>query len=229
MSQEGGLILLIESSSKNCSVALTNGKELLCLRELSNEAYIHAENLHEFIEQVFTHSGKKYSELKAVAVSKGPGSYTGLRIGVSAAKGFCMALDIPLIAVSTTEILARYGKKTFSHYAYYIAMIDARRDEVYTAIYDYDLQLINEVKSEIVNPEYLSRFKNERALFIGDGADKCRLSDQNQNVLSVLPSATMMVESANERFESEKFEDTAYFEPFYLKDFIPGKAKSTVL
>lgn len=220
------MILLIESSSKNCSVALAKDNKILCLRELSDEDYVHAEKLHEFIEELFSTTSTSYKDLLAVAVSKGPGSYTGLRIGISAAKGICMACDIPLIAIPTTEILARHAKSTFPNYAYYTPMIDARRDEVYTALYNNDLDVLVEVCNELVNVEFTARFGGNSSLYIGDGANKCIEFTYKKNIIFIQPSASMMVTAATVRYISNEFEDLAYFEPFYLKDFIPGKAKS---
>lgn len=229
MSDAVKLILLIESSSKNCSVALTDGHALLCLRELSDDTYVHAEKLHSFIEELFAETGLNYAGLSAVAVSKGPGSYTGLRIGVSAAKGICLALNIPLIAVPTTEILARHALKTQPGFAQYVAMIDARRDEVYTATYDGGMQAAVDISSEIVNEDFISKFKAGNCLFVGDGAEKCKGLVEEKYLIQVLPSASMMIEASDERYRAAAFEDTAYFEPFYLKEFIPGKAKKSGL
>ena len=220
------MILLIESSSKNCSVALSKGTDLLCLREMSDSTHVHAEKFHEFIEELYRTTDTNYKNLSAIAVSKGPGSYTGLRIGISAAKGICLACDIPLISIPTTEILARHGKSIFPEYSFYTPMIDARRDEVYTSLYNNDLEVLTDVCSEIVNAEFLLRFGGNSTLYVGDGANKCYGLTDDRNIFSVQPSASMMVEAACERLHAGQFEDMAYFEPFYLKDFIPGKAKS---
>lgn len=224
------LILLLESSTKNCSVALSEGNEVIALKEQSAEQYIHAEKIHEFVQSALGQANKKITEVEAVAISKGPGSYTGLRIGVSAAKGFAFSLNIPLISVDTLYSLAYFGHRKFHGAEFYRPMLDARRDEVYTALYDKDLKCIQTVTAEIVN-EYFFRFTNNtHAIFIGDGAHKCEpfVADSNA-IQSILPSASNMAEIANEKFNNKHFEDVAHFEPFYLKDFIPGIAKKGIL
>lgn len=227
------LILSIETSTRNCSVALSQGSELIRLKEESSDQYIHSEKLHSFIEEVVSQSGFGYKDLAAVAVSKGPGSYTGLRIGVSAAKGFCYSLDIPLLAVESLQVLA-YGLSKEAQLAdgdRIVPMIDARRMEVYTAIHDAGGSRIGEIEAKVIDKQ---AFAGENGLLhlLGDGADKCKsvLADASRFTFHdyQFPSASMLAQLAWLRYKSENFEDLAYFEPFYLKDFIAGKPKKLV-
>lgn len=223
-------ILLIETSSKNCSVGLSVDGQLVHHLEMSSDGYIHAEKLHSFIQEVLQHSDTTMQQLDAVAVSKGPGSYTGLRIGVSAAKGLCFALNIPLIALDTTWMLAWHAKQEHPQAAHFLPMIDARRMEVYCALYDASLAMEGSIKAQIINEEFLSGFTLPSTVLVGDGAEKCKsLIIGNPIILPALPSVTMMAAGATDFFRKRKFEDTAYFEPFYLKDFIAGKPKKSML
>ena len=162
-----------------------------------------------------------FEELSAVAVSRGPGSYTGLRIGVSAAKGICYGVDIPLISISSLKILA--NKIVFD--GYIISTMDARRDEVYSCIYDSKLNIIEDEKPQIINAKsFLEYADNKRVLIIGDGQEKCKnLIDINKNFefnKDILrPSSKKMGDLAYEKFKKNDFEDLAYFEPKYLKEF----------
>lgn len=219
-------ILNIETSGKNCSVALAFKGELKALKELQSEGYVHAEKLHLFIEQAVNEAGIEMKQLSAIAVSKGPGSYTGLRIGVSAAKGIAFALNIPIVAICSLYSLAIAAQEKQIK-GMLCPMIDARRMEVYTCLFDENLTVLKEVSAEVVSEEFEFFTTNETIVYFGDGAQKC------QNVLSenfvYLPgielSAQQMVLISYEKFEQGKFEDLAYFEPFYLKDFIAGKPK----
>jgi tRNA threonylcarbamoyladenosine biosynthesis protein TsaB len=223
-------ILLIETSSKNCSVGLSVDGQLVHHQEMSADGYIHAEKLHSFIQEVLQDSGVTTQQLNAVAVSKGPGSYTGLRIGVSAAKGLCFALNIPLIALDTTWMLAWYAKEQHPQATHFLSMIDARRMEVYYALYDASLSMADGIKAQIVDDEFLSRFNMTATVLVGDGAEKCKsLITGDFIMLPALPSVTMMAAGATDFYRNGKFEDTAYFEPFYLKDFIAGKPKKSML
>lgn len=212
-------ILQIETSTKNCSVALSqNGKTLIC-KELSKAGFSHAEKLHVFVEEVCKETAIEINQIHAVAVSSGPGSYTGLRIGVSAAKGLCYALQIPLISIDTLTVLA---KNIVISNGVIVPMIDARRMECYTAIFDLNYQKIRETKAEIITDEYLENI-SETIYLVGDGAPKCesvlnpnKFIFNNQNLY---PSAKSMSELAFNSFQNKNFVDLAYFEPNYLKEF----------
>jgi tRNA threonylcarbamoyladenosine biosynthesis protein TsaB len=215
-------ILNIETATKNCSVAVANDGQVLSLRELATDGYAHAEKLHVFIDQALKECEIQYSDLSAVAVSKGPGSYTGLRIGVSAAKGFCMALGIPLVSIDTLQALAL---KTNVADGVIVPMLDARRMEVYSAVYDTKHEKIREVKAEIITGDSLSEVDGDVHI-IGDCQPKIKTMLNAERFIYhddiVYPSANEMAAVSFEKFKNEQFEDLAYFEPFYLKDFIAG-------
>jgi len=219
------LILLIETATKNCSASLSLNNKIIANIEEVNEQYSHSEKLTVFIEKLFMNQDISIDDLDAVAVSKGPGSYTGLRIGVSTAKGICYSLDIPLISVSTLKSMT-YGVVENIQAELYCPMIDARRMEVYTAFYDRDLTELRGEKADIIDENsYALELKNT-VLFFGDGADKCKKIIQNENAIfidNVYPSSRDMLNLANHKYNIKDFEDVAYFEPFYLKDFISGK------
>lgn len=213
-------ILNIETATKNCSVSVAkNGETVLC-REIAEEGYSHAEKLHVFIEEVIAESGISVQDLAAVAVSQGPGSYTGLRIGVSAAKGLCFALNIPLIAVDTLQTLA--SKASVSE-GKIIPMLDARRMEVYSEIFNYDLKAEREIQAEIITEDSFSEF-TEKIYFVGDCAEKCKpvLTKENFVFLEDIkyPSANEMSKISYDKYQKSDTVDVAYFEPYYLKDFM---------
>ncbi|OYQ38171.1 tRNA (adenosine(37)-N6)-threonylcarbamoyltransferase complex dimerization subunit type 1 TsaB [Flavobacterium cyanobacteriorum] len=218
-----GYILNIETATKNCSVSLAKSGVPAALEEFAGEGYLHAEKLHVFIAKVLEKENITFNQLSAVAVSMGPGSYTGLRIGVSAAKGLCYALTIPLIAVDTLEILAR---SLIVHEGVIIPLIDARRMEVYSAVFDASYNRLRETRAEIITEESFSPYAQPVHL-IGDGAAKCKplLADSRFKYHDGLlyPSAAMMAGLSWQKFTQQEFEDVAYFEPYYLKDFIAGK------
>lgn len=222
------IILNIETATKNCSVSLAKNGEILALKELNNGNYSHAELLHQFINDSIAQAGILKSEINAIAVSKGPGSYTGLRIGVSAAKGLCFALDIPLIAINTLEALS-YAIKIKK--GCIVPMIDARRMEVYTAVFDEHHQEIEKTTAKIIDQNsFLNYLSQHKVYFLGDGASKCKgiITHNNASFIeNKFPSAKEMAGLSFKKFEQKKFEDVAYFEPFYLKDFIviPEKKK----
>ncbi|MCC7301530.1 MAG: tRNA (adenosine(37)-N6)-threonylcarbamoyltransferase complex dimerization subunit type 1 TsaB [Bacteroidia bacterium] len=225
------LILNIESATTVCSVALSCNGEILSLRE-RNEGYSHAEHLTFFCEEVLKEAGRKFSGLDAIAVSKGPGSYTGLRIGVSAAKGFAFALGIPLISVSTLHAMASRLVSEFREIGTndsIIPMIDARRKEVYCAVYDRQLTEREPVQALILQPESFQKWRAKGTIhLLGDGAGKAMdllAPGEVHYHPRVLPSAAALVPFAEERYLRKKFEDVAYFEPYYLKDFIAGQKK----
>jgi len=216
-------ILNIETATKNCSVSLAkNGETVLCM-EIAEQGYTHAEKLHVFIEEILKKSQVTVQELKAIAVSKGPGSYTGLRIGVSTAKGLCYTLKIPLISIDTLQVLA---KKVTIGNGLIIPMIDARRMEVYSAVFDTNHKKLMEVQAEILTENSYSEMA-EDIYFIGDCQEKCKmvLTKANFHFLPeiIYPSANEMSSISFEKFNTGEFENVAYFEPFYLKDFLIGK------
>jgi len=221
------LILNIETATKNCSVSLSNNGELLAIKELNDGNYSHSENLHLFIKEVLNSTHKSFAELDAIAVSKGPGSYTGLRIGVSTVKGLCFSLDKPLISVSTLASLA--NSITVEKGAIIAPLLDARRMEVYSAVIDSDYNQIREVKAEIIDSTSFSSFLNEgKVYFLGDGADKCKEIIKHKNAIFLdgyFPSAKQMAILSFDKYKNNDTEDVAYFEPFYLKDFLITKSK----
>jgi tRNA threonylcarbamoyladenosine biosynthesis protein TsaB len=215
-----GYILNIETATKNCSVALAkNGETILC-KEMAEQGFSHAEKLHLFIEEIIQEAGITFSDLSAVAVSQGPGSYTGLRIGVSAAKGLCYALEIPLISVDTLTVLANQLQ---IENGIIIPMIDARRMEVYSAIFNAKKELIREVQAEILTDSSFSDIE-DAVYFVGDSNEKAKtiLSKSNFNFVDTIyyPSAKEMSAISYKKFLNNSFEDVAYFEPYYLKDFM---------
>lgn len=223
-------ILQIETATTVCSVALSKDGETVALKQI-NERNIHAEVITLFIEDMLKETGISYAQLAAIAVSSGPGSYTGLRIGVSTAKGLCFALDKPLIAIETLEAMADGLVKDMnleSKETLLCPMIDARRMEVYTAIFDANDQRIKPTTAEIIDENSFSDLLSEHTiLFFGDGAPKCETvlgaNPNAQFVADFSNSAAHLSAKAYQKFTAEEFEDVAYFEPFYLKDFIAGK------
>jgi len=217
------VILNLETATKNCSVGIAQDGVTLALKEFAGEGYAHAEKLHVFIEDVLKEAKLNYSDLNAIAVSMGPGSYTGLRIGVSAAKGLCYALNIPLIAIDTLELLAR---KITVNDGVIIPMIDARRMEAYTAIFDTDYNNIRETKAEVIGDNFFDDVAGTIHL-VGDGAAKYHeILPAGKFVYhenAVYPSAAEMAQLSFNKYKKSDTVDVAYFEPFYLKDFIAGK------
>jgi tRNA threonylcarbamoyladenosine biosynthesis protein TsaB len=227
------LILNLETATTACSVSLARDGKLLALKEL-NADYTHAENLTIFIEDVLKEAGCELHSLDAIAVSKGPGSYTGLRIGVSTAKGLCYSLDKPLIALNTLRSMAEgvlaSRKDMITSSSLLCPMIDARRMEVYCAVYDAAGKEIKETAAEIIDENSFSELlKDHQIIFFGDGAAKCKSTfEGNTNAVfidDIYPSAKDMISASEEAFSKNMFEDVAYFEPFYLKDFVAGKKK----
>ena len=236
------LILNLETATTVCSVSLAKDGKLIALKELNGD-YSHAENLTLFIEDVLLQAKIKISEIDAVAVSKGPGSYTGLRIGVSTAKGLCYSLDKPFIAVDTLKYLAlalsssatagrssRAESRDAEQSTLFCPMLDARRMEVYCAIYDSSGKEIRPTAAEIIDEHSFSDIlKTNKVVFFGDGSAKCKETfSHNPNAIfidDVVPSAKDMIALSEQAFNDKQFEDVAYFEPFYLKDFVAGKKK----
>lgn len=217
------VILNIETATKNCSVALSKNGKTIAWKEIAEQGYSHAEKLHVFIEELIKETALSFQDLNAVAVSKGPGSYTGLRIGVSAAKGLCYALNIPLISIDTLSILAHQIQ---IQDGLIVPMIDARRMEVYSAIFNSKKIKIREVQAEILTQESFLNYP-ETINFVGDCNEKAKTVLQQPNFLfhddCRYPSAKEMSQLSFEKFENNDFEDVAYFEPYYLKDFMLAK------
>lgn len=218
-------ILNLETATKNCSVSISqDGKTILC-KEMAEAGYSHAEKLHVFIEECLKESKLSFNDLSAIAVSQGPGSYTGLRIGVSAAKGLGFALNLPLISVDTLQVLASQLSITEG---VIIPMIDARRMEVYSAIFTSKFDKIREVQAEILTENSFEGF-SETIHFVGDCAEKAKTVLTNANFIFheeiIYPSANEMGVLSYQKFQQNEFEDVAYFEPYYLKDFMVTVAK----
>ena len=220
------MILNIETSTKNCSVSIAKDNELLCLVEEADEGYAHGEKLHQFIEWCAEGAAIHLKDLDAICVSKGPGSYTGLRIGVSSAKGLAYGLDVKLLSINSLEILVQ--SQINQGYDLIIPMIDARRMEVYTAQYDGAGKLLSDTEAKVIDETSFEELKGKKIVFIGDGAEKCQevLAHLNATFIQTFPSAKEMGELANQKYTANLFEDVAYFEPFYLKDFVALKKKS---
>lgn len=223
------LILSIDTSTKVCSVALHKDGKLLSVNELYTEKS-HSGMLTTLCENVVKHAGFILKDLDAIAVAKGPGSYTGLRIGVSTAKGFCFALDKPLIAVNTLEAMA-YQVKDFYNSSHLICpMIDARRMEVYCQILDNDMDIVLETEAKIIDEEsFLKILEQHKIVFIGDGSAKCQEKITHPNAIfpkiEITPSAKTIGILATNIYEKSLFENVVTFEPFYLKDFMGTVAK----
>jgi tRNA threonylcarbamoyladenosine biosynthesis protein TsaB len=213
-------ILNIETATKNCSVALAKEGKTILSKEIAEEGYSHAERLHVFIEEIIQESVITFNDLSAIAVSQGPGSYTGLRIGVSAAKGLCYALNIPLIAVDTLQVLASQARVSEG---LIVPMIDARRMEVYSAIFNPNLENQRATAAEIITENSFEDFQ-ETLYFVGDCAEKCQSVLTKGNFIFLentkYPSAKEMSMLSFIKFKKSDTVDVAYFEPYYLKDFM---------
>ena len=232
------LILSIETGTDICSVALANDGELMALRE-SDEGRDHAKKVALFVDELLRETGVQPSDIDAIAVGKGPGSYTGLRIGVSFAKGMCYALGIPLIAIGSLDALAEVAREDFEAgildieeedwaQAKLCPMVDARRMEVYAQVFDVEGKAQSDVVAEVVTEESFKEWRaNDKFVIFGNGAKKCAEVLPDAIIEDIGPSSRGIVRLAEEAFNAGKFEDLAYFEPFYLKDFIviPSKKK----
>ena len=235
------MILNIETATEVCSVNLVRHGEVLFEKE-SREGLNHSRLLTVFIEEAFKGSGFQPGQLDAVAVSKGPGSYTGLRIGVSVAKGLCYSLGVPLIAVGTLDSLGKYTALYKDQFlppgvaagnVLFCPMIDARRMEVYTTIFDDTGRELEPVSAKIIDEDsFASYLADHQVLFFGNGSDKCRSALTHPNALFSGPenaSARFMIKFVQEKYENKEFEDVAYFEPFYLKNFIATIPKNRIV
>ncbi|MBR4853517.1 MAG: tRNA (adenosine(37)-N6)-threonylcarbamoyltransferase complex dimerization subunit type 1 TsaB [Alistipes sp.] len=230
------LILCIETGTDICSVGLSRDGELISLRE-SDEGRDHAKRVGVFVDELLRENDVAPDELDAIAVGMGPGSYTGLRIGVSFAKGMCYGLQIPLVAVGSLDALAAVaiedneaGILDVENWddAILCPMVDARRMEVYTRLFNAQGEPVSEVSAEIVTEESFAEWRKEKQLVIfGNGAAKCCEVLPDATYINITPSARGLARLAEQRLQEGKTEDIAYFEPFYLKDFvvIPSKKK----
>lgn len=233
-------ILQIETSTEVCSVAYSENGEFRFKKE-SLEGLNHSELLTVFIEDLFKENNLSFSSVGAVAVSKGPGSYTGLRIGVSVAKGLCYALNIPLIAINSLDVIGKYTAEHIDEFSafktgdniLFCPMIDARRMEVYTALYNTSGERIKPVTAEIIDENFLHDFlEKQPVLFFGNGAKKCKDTLTHKNAVFSGPAATsaqFMQKIAFDKYNKKEFEDVAYFEPFYLKDFVATIPKNKII
>lgn len=223
------IILNIETATKNCSVCLAKNGEVIAIRELNDGNYSHAEKLHPFIKELLKEANINSKAISAVAVSKGPGSYTGLRIGVSAAKGICFALDKPLISIKTLDSLAHAIEV---EEGVIVPMLDARRMEVYSAVYNSKYEEVRTIQAEIIDKNsFKEEFSKGKVYFLGDGASKCKEVLQHDNAIFIedkFPSAKQMAILSYNKYKKNDIEDVAYFEPFYLKDFVAGIEKKKV-
>lgn len=217
-------ILNIETTTKNCSVAISENGKTLSVKEINDGNFLHAELLNFFIDQALKESNLRFKDLSAIAVSKGPGSYTGLRIGVSAAKGLCFALDLPLIAVETLQVLSR---SLSIKEGIIIPLLDARRMEVYHAIFDSKHKFIKNTSAVIIEDNSFAKELSEAKVhFVGDAVEKCKGKIKHHNAVfydQTFPSAKEMSVLSYEKFIKNDFENLAYFEPYYLKEFIVTK------
>lgn len=215
------IILHLETATTNCSVSIAKEGTVIALKERNSATYSHSEQLHEFIRDVIKKASLTLQDLNAVAVSKGPGSYTGLRIGVSAAKGLCFSLDLPLISVATLEGLAR---QITSREGYIIPLLDARRMEVYSAVFNKDHHQIRNTAAQTLNEDSFTEYAEQGLVhLVGSGAAKCKGLLRHPNFIfheDAIPSAREMAPLAYSKYESGTFEDVAYYEPFYLKEFL---------
>lgn len=228
MDIENPLLLHIETATDICSVALTEGEKVLAVCE-SNDGNSHSKNLLPYIDNAMKEAGRKLEELNGVVVSIGPGSYTGLRIGVSTAKGIAYSLQVPVIAVSTLESIASGCRSQFvaPSSQQIIPMIDARRMEVFAARYDADMNLLDDVAAVIVDENtYDELLATQSVVFCGNGMPKCNplLSKyENAKFADFVLSAKFMLPTALKKWKAKDFADTAYFEPFYLKEYVAAK------
>lgn len=233
------LILCIETGTDICSVGIAKDGELISLRE-SDEGRDHARKVGVFVDELLRETGIDPDELDAVAVGKGPGSYTGLRIGVSFAKGLCYGLGIPLVAIGSLDALTEVAREDYEagilsvegwEQAFLCPMVDARRMEVYAEVFDADGRPQSEVSAEIVTEESFAAFRNREGrpfVVFGSGARKCAEVLPDAVLVEVCPSARGLARLAQEALDADRTEDGAYFEPFYLKDFVVTTSKKKI-
>ncbi len=219
-------ILNLETSTKNCSVSIGKNGKVIALHELCEANFSHAEKLPQFIKKSIADAKITFANLDAIAVGKGPGSYTGLRIGVSSAKGLSFGLDIPLLAIESLEILAN---AVSNPKGYIIPLLDARRQEVYTSVFDANYKQIKPTFSHILEENSFAEYLQNTVFFLGDGTPKTKEIISHKNAIfleNYHPSAKEMSNISYRKFLKKQFEDVAYFEPFYLKDFYVTPTKS---
>lgn len=228
-------ILNIETSTDYCSVSISNdGKctHLRLMRPDGTRKVAHSEMLAVFVKEVLDEAKLKVSDMDAVALSGGPGSYTGLRIGASTSKGLCFGGDIPLISLNTLLVIAAMAKAKYNaDYDMIVPMIDARRMEVYTMLTDAKLEMLSEVEAKIISEESFADYKGKKLLFCGNGALKCKeiLASEGFTFMEdIYPSAEFMGELSEIAFRAGKFVDLVYYEPFYLKEFIATTSKKSL-
>jgi len=223
------LILSIETSTPVCSLAIHDNGILLA-KELIQKEQSHSSSLNLAIDHIVSICDLSFDNIEAIAISKGPGSYTGLRIGTSTAKGLCYALGIPLIAINTLEAMAYNVSRFNTNQAMICPMLDARRMEVYAMLFDKNLVVVEETRPVILDYESYSQYIDaHEILFFGNGASKVTkvINSPNAKVIEgVIPDAQYVGELAYKKFDDKEFEDVAYFEPFYLKEFMATKPKS---
>lgn len=218
-------IILIETSTELCSAALAEDGKIVCYKE-STTPRAHASMTAVFVDELLKETGTSLKDCSAVCVSKGPGSYTGLRVGVSTAKGLCFGSGVPMISVGTLDTLVWQAKTEGlvpEGCTAIVPMIDARRMEVYTAIFSPEGKQLSEVSAKIIGSEsFKDILSRGKVLFIGDGAGKCEgtITSGNAVFVQCCPKADAMAIPAVEALKEKRFEDVAYFEPFYLKDFV---------
>ena len=216
-------LLYVETSTKNCSVAISSNSKLIAFKELNSENFSHAENLHVFINDILKEAKLDIQNLSGVVIGKGPGSYTGLRIGTASVKGLCYSLDIPLMSINSLEIMAQGIPAEPNQFL--IPMIDARRLEVYTMILDHNKNIVKNTWAEELTKDSFSKYLTKKTcIFFGNGSIKFKSINPKGKYKFIdkehFPSAKDMVIKGFELFVNKSFESTAYYEPFYLKEFI---------
>ena len=213
-------ILCLETSSTNCSVSISKENKIIYTKESDGEGYKHSEFLHSFIEESMNNSNLKYDELMAVSVGIGPGSFTGLRIGLSSAKGICYSNDIPLITINSLEILAQKYKTKNEEIL--VPMFDARRMEVYFSIFDKNHKILKPPTSRILSEDFFQDFPNKKKVIFGNGAEKCKSVFNSNEIKYIIemsnPSSKEMGEISYTKFLKKDFANLAYCEPLYLKN-----------
>jgi tRNA threonylcarbamoyladenosine biosynthesis protein TsaB len=230
------LILNIETSTEICSVSISKDGKCIALKmigasEIETGRGSHSKLLAPFMKELLEQNNVLPENLDALAVSSGPGSYTGLRIGVSTCKGFCFGANLPLIAINTLQIMANMAEHSMNDYDLYVPMIDAKRMEVYTAIFDEKVRFISNVEAKVIDENSFAEFKSKKVAFFGNGSDKCEDILRSDNFLflkNIYPSAEYMGSFAEQYFNENKFVDLVYFEPFYLKEFVTTTPKNKI-